>query len=140
MILIVGYLVRQVGYPKYLVTSNCKCVLDSIFQLAHISRPWVIIQCLHRLRIKATIWTTLQLQKILDEQIDVATPGTKLGKMKRQDTQSVIEVRPETTFCNRLREVAVRSRNDANVNRDVGASADATNRSLLQYSKQLRLG
>ena len=52
---------------------------------------------------------------------------------------AVIKVRTKTTFRNCLCEIAVGRGDDAHVDRDVGACADATHSAFLQDAQQLRL-
>src|SRR6185503_12179974 len=59
--------------------------------------------------------------------------------MQRQNAKPVIKVWAKTTFCNCLREIAVRGRDDAHVDRDVGACSNSPHGAFLQNTQQLRL-
>src|SRR6266852_6007849 len=60
--------------------------------------------------------------------------------MHRQDPQPVVEVRAKTAGGDGLSEVAIRRRNNAHVDGNVGARSDAPHGALLQDSQQFGLG
>ena len=59
--------------------------------------------------------------------------------MQRKHSQTIVKVWAKTSFSYCLREITVRRGDDAHVDRDVGARADAANSSFLQDAQQLRL-
>jgi hypothetical protein len=72
---------------------------------------------------------------VIDEQLHVVTTRAELRHLQRQNSQTVIKVWAKTTFSNRLGEIAIGRRDDANVNCDVCACANPPHSSFLQNAE-----
>src|SRR6185503_13829756 len=76
---------------------------------------------------------------MFDQKTDVSAASAELRQMQWKDSQAVVKIRTETAGSDRLCEVAVGGGDDANVDRDIRARADAAYRAFLQHAQQLRL-
>src|SRR5215213_8924036 len=77
---------------------------------------------------------------MIDQQLHVSTACAKLGHVQRKHSQPVVKIRTETSFSYRLREIAISGRDDAHVDRDIGAGSNTANSAFLQNAKYLGLG
>ena len=79
------------------------------------------------------------LQERTGEHDDVAAPQTKRWHVEMHHVEAVEEVLAEAPLANLGRQVSIRRCDDAYVDRDRVASADALEGSLLQDAQELRL-
>src|SRR3954470_4159298 len=76
---------------------------------------------------------------MLDQVGDVAGPLTQRGQRNRNDVEPEVEILPERTLRDRLREILVRGSEDAHVDLDLLAPANALDFSRFDRAQQLRL-
>src|SRR6476469_1235597 len=87
-------------------------LLDSVTQLAHVTRPCVISKCLlgacAQREIRLTVSRTVCLEKHSGEQQDVVAPCAQGRQRDIHDAQPEEQIRSEAALAHHLFEIAVR--------------------------------
>ena len=117
--------------------------LDRIFQLADITRPWVFQEEPHHLVCNAAYLRLARRLVFADEIIckyrDILLPLAQRRYLEGKDVQTVIQVAAEGLFLNRLLQVHIGTRNDADIERDRLLPPDARHLARLQDAQQVDL-
>src|SRR5262249_4918550 len=103
--------------------------LDQVAKLAHIARPRIVAEQLHRLGRDAVegaiVLRGVFLDEPTDEQRNVLAAFAERRKIDAENIQPVEEIRAKASFVDPLAERLVRRRNDANVDLNRRDTADA---------------
>ena len=117
--------------------------LDHVLELAHVAGPCVLEHRLEGLRVKARSGPAELAAEAADEVLrqerDVLPPLAQGGHRDRNDVQPVIKVFAELPLRDRARQVAMRGRHNAHVDRDVGLSPDPAEGPALEHAQELGL-
>src|SRR5688572_15246117 len=117
--------------------------LDQVFQLPHIASPFMPQKDVYRLRRQR--WGCLPaflrefLEKMCDEQRNVAGPEAQRRKANGNDVETIIEIFSEGAIGHSFFKLAVRRRNHPHVDFHVLIAAHSAELPLLNDSKELYL-
>ena len=134
---------RQVVAVDDVLVDQNHCAFNDVFQFADVARPRVGEQHLLRrardgLDLLAELPGEARYEK-LREGDDVAVAVAQWRNDDGEDVQAVIEVFAESPLRGHLHELAVRGRDDADVDFDLLVRADPLDGALLQDAQQLGL-
>ena len=117
--------------------------LDHVPKLAHVARPRVVLERVHRLGADALDLTVERFgvvaHEVLHEEADVARPLPERRHLHHHDREAVVEVFAEAPGLDLELEVAVRRADHSHVQLDVHDAADALEAAVLQRAEQLGL-
>src|SRR5439155_16878032 len=114
--------------------------LDGVLELAYVAGPRTRRERGARLGRERERATGAEArQEMVRQELDVPAPLAQRREHERDDGQPVVQVGAEAAAVDEIAETAVRRRDDAGVDRDGGAAADAVDLVLLQHAEQLRL-
>ena len=109
-------------------------LLDHVLELADVAREVVLDELLDHALGEAGVRVHLPVvlvEEELDEQRDVFAPLAQRRQMEARDVEAVVEVLAEALLCDRLRQIRVGGRDDADVDLDRLVLADAADLALL---------
>ena len=117
--------------------------MDRVLQFAHIAAPGIGEQDLARLGRDRPQRHAVDLGVFLGEMVgqrqDVARPLAQGRQAQMHDVQAVEQVFAERTLAHRIAEIAVRGRDDPQIDLDRLRAADPVDHPLLQGAQQLGL-
>ena len=118
--------------------------LDQVFQLAHVARPVVLLQCLQGSLSKAREARVVQRAKAhqhaLRQQLDVGMALAQRRNANGIDIEAVHQVTPETAGPHRLLQVDVGGGHQPHIDFARGLATHAFDFTFLQYAQQFGLG
>ena len=133
----------KIGRRDQLALAHDHRALDAVFQFAHVDRPGVISDDCDRVRPKtsyrALVGAIEAAMEEIGEQQGVARPIAQRRHVEPHLIQAVIQILSEPPGPNHRRQILVRRRDDADVDWNGLAPADALNAPLLQEAQQLGL-
>ena len=117
--------------------------LDVVLQFAHVARPGVILQRLHRGRRHvghvAVVLLVVDLQEMADQRGNVFAPLAQRRQIDRHHVQAIVEVFAEPPGLGLFQQVAVAGGDHAGVDADGLRVAYPLELVLLQHAQQLDL-
>ena len=113
--------------------------LDEIAQLADIAGPAMLGQAGMAGRGQARRLALRAGEEMRDEQGNVAGPLGQRRQVDREDAEAIEEVFAEAALVDRRIDVAMGGGDDADVDRDLAATADSLHRPFLEHAQQLHL-
>src|SRR5208282_5871092 len=134
---------RKQIHVHRLVGGKHNGALDDVLELAHIARPIVVHQELHRgvreTSRRLVVFAAELVEKALDELRDIFLALAEGRQLQRNDVEAVIQVLAETAFANQLHQIFVGGGKNANVDLDRIGAAEAHEFALLNDAEQLSL-
>jgi hypothetical protein len=127
---------RQISCREYRRGAPDNCALDDIAQLSNVSRPPMSSEC-----IQAVLANTLDsllvfsvelLDEVLDEQRQILEPVAQRRQLDRVNVKTVVEVLAQSPFADRLTHRTIGCGQDAHVDWQVFACAEAQNSLLFE--------
>src|ERR1017187_1553539 len=133
----------EVGWQQKRPCRDDDATLEDIAKLPHVAGPRVGEEKRHGLR-RHALDGLLQLdrellEKAVDEKGDVLLPIAERSERQRDDVQPVEEILAKAALGDGLREIPVRRRDDADVDRHGFRSAHARHATLLQDAQEVEL-
>ncbi len=118
-------------------------VVQCVLQFPDVSGPGVLEQAVRGARAQADAvppeLLRVPIQEVLGERRDVTRALTKRRHHERADLQSIVEVFAKPPGADRGAQIHVGGSDQANVDRDRGARADARDFAFLKHTQQLDL-
>ncbi len=116
---------------------------NNIFQLAHITRPVVMHKRLHCSLIKslhlAVKLLIVLLQKVLDEQRNIALALSQRRHLNVNDIEPVVQIFTKGLRFDHLKEILIGSRHNPHIDANRLGAANPLEFALLQHPQQLGL-
>src|SRR5262249_21861430 len=117
--------------------------LDGVTKLTDVARLRVRLQETHRVSAHRPDafpeFRVVCVHEVVDERRDVVGARAQRRQRDRQHVQAIVQVLAEAAFLHLVLEIAVRRRNNANIDANVGDAANSLERLFFQESQQLRL-
>src|SRR5206468_2545138 len=114
--------------------------LQNVLQLAHVSRPRIALQPLHRFATDVLDAPADPHGELGDEELcqqrNITRALAQRGKMQREHVQSIVEILTERSLAYALEQIAIGRGDDANVGFDRRVSTDALKLALLKHAKE----
>src|SRR5581483_1733890 len=134
---------REVVDPDRRPLAEDEDALDEVLELADVAGPRVAEEGVDRLGTERLLrdphLAALRLREVAEEEQEVVAALAQRGQVHGHDVQTVVEVGPEAAVLDREREVAVRGRDDADVDGDGLRAPDAEELAVLEDAEELRL-
>src|SRR5437870_3965169 len=134
---------RQVGGLYLRMRVHDHDALDRVFQLAHVTRPRMILQSFDRFRVESLWFLPISLREALVEMIDeqryVLCSFAKRRNLKRNYVESKEKIAAKSSFLNLFFQTLVGGGDHAHINSDWGVAADGLESLLFKRAQNFRL-
>jgi hypothetical protein len=133
----------EILHVEGLTPAEDDALLDTVLELAHVSRPLVADEEIQRARRepphRAAVARRELRQEMIGEERDVLRPLAQGRDRDVDHGDPVVEIGAEGPASHRLPEVAVRGRDEADVHPPEAAVADPAEVLELEHAQELRL-
>ena len=141
-----GQIGRQSEHRRRHRTSRLRQdhgALDGVLQFAHVARP-AVGQHGGACRVGKAgdfhpVFAREAAQKMIRQDRDVIRAFAQRGHMHRKHVEAVIEILAKLALAHVRQQIAVRRRDDADIDLDGAAATDALELALLEHAQELRL-
>ena len=117
--------------------------LDLVAQLAHIARPVVVTQALHRLPAETVAGLAECARRLVEQALtdhrDVTAPRTQRRQMQAHACEAIVEILAKTSGADLLFEVTVGRGDHTDIHGAALGAADRTHLTFLQHTQQFHL-